>query len=239
MRFEVLGPVRVTPGPGVPPVCGAVRVGLLALLLARANAPVPAESLLDALWDCDGPADLQRLQLTVHRLRRALGDPGRLVFDAGSYLLRVRPGELDAQLFDDALRRASESDDPRRRAALLRSATELWRGEPFQGLDLGPLAPETGRLAERRNVAIEQLYAAELECGRHETAVADLAGLVCLHPLRERLHVLLMTALDRCGRRADALAAYRSARCTLVGELGLEPGPELREVEQRILAGDR
>lgn len=239
MRFGVLGPVRVTREADTPPVCGAVRLGLLALLLARANAPVPAEALLDALWDADDPADLQRLQLTVHRLRRALGDPGRLEFDAGSYVLRVRPGELDAQLFDEALQRASDTRDPQCRAALLRSAVELWRGEPFQGLDLGPLAAETGRLTERRNTAIEQLYAAELECGRHENAVADLAGLVCVHPLRERLHALLMTALYRSGRQADALAAYRAARRTLVGELGLEPGPELRDVERRILAGDR
>lgn len=238
MRFEVLGPVRVTGAWDATPVAGTVRVGLLALLLARANAPVPAETLLDELWAAADPADRQRLQLTVHRLRRALGDPGRVEHDGGGYVLRIGPGELDAQLFDDAVARAESTDDPDVRVDLLRPALELWRGSPFQGLDLGPLAAETGRLTERREAALEQLYAAELERGRHACVVADLAEAVRRHPLRERLHMLLMTALSGCGRQADALAAYRSARRTLVDELGLEPGPELRDAERRILAGE-
>ncbi|MFE7407743.1 BTAD domain-containing putative transcriptional regulator [Isoptericola sp. NPDC057559] len=237
MRFEVLGPVRVTREDDVAPVSGAVRLGLLGLLLAHANAPVPAETLLDALWDTADAPDPQRLHLTVHRLRRALGEPERLVLGPGGYVLRVAPDELDAQLFDDALEQAERTQDPCRRAPLLRGALRLWRGEAYQGLDLCPLAGDAERLTERRDAACEQLYAAELDCGRHETAVADLAALVRRHPLREHLHALLMTALCRSGRQADALAVYRTVRRTLVDELGVEPGPELRDLERRILAG--
>ncbi|SKC34930.1 AfsR/SARP family transcriptional regulator [Krasilnikoviella flava] len=237
MRFEVLGPVRVTHGEDVAPVSGAVRLGLLGLLLANANAPVPAETLLDALWDTADPPDPQRLHLTVHRLRRALGEPERLVLDAGGYVLQVAPDELDAQLFVDALEQAERTADPCRRASLLRQALRLWRGEAYQGLDLCSLAGDAERLTERRDSACEQLCAAELDRGRHETAVADLAALVRRHPLREHPHALLMTALCRSGRQADALAVYRDVRRTLVDELGVEPGPELRDLERRILAG--
>lgn len=237
MRFEVLGPVRVTRDGEVAPLSGAVRVGLLGLLLANANTPVPAETLLDALWDTPEAPDPQRLHLTVHRLRRALCEPARLTHGPGGYVLRVERGELDADLFDDALGQAARTEDPCRRASLLRHALGLWRGEPYQGLDLCSLAGDAGRLTERRDAACEQLYAAELDCGRHESAVADLTALVRRHPLREHLHALLMTALCRSGRQADALAVYRAVRRTLVDELGVEPGPELRDLERRILAG--
>ena len=237
MRFEVLGPLRVTREDDVVPLSGRVRLGLLGLLLAHANTPVPPEMLLDALWgEADAP-DPQRLHLTVHRLRRALGEPGRLVLDPGGYVLRVAPGELDAQLFDDAVAQAERTEDPCRRASLLRGALARWRGDAYQGLDLCPLVGDAERLTERRDAACELLYAAEIACGRHGTAVADLSALVRRHPLREHLHALLMTALWRSGRQADALAVYRGVRRTLVDELGVEPGPELRDLERRILSG--
>ncbi|MBB4929208.1 DNA-binding SARP family transcriptional activator/tetratricopeptide (TPR) repeat protein [Lipingzhangella halophila] len=184
------------------------------------------------------PTPAQRLQTNVHRLRKVLDEPGRLTFASGSYTFLVHPGELDADRFDELVTRTTNCRDPHQRVDLLRTALELWRGSPFQGVDLGELAAYAQRLAERRQVALEELYTAELECGRHTEVVADLTDLARLHPYRERLHALLMTALYRSGRQADALAAYRHTRQTLVDELGLEPGPELRTVEQQILAGE-
>ena len=119
MEFQVLGPVRVTAEAGPLRLSAPTRLGLLALLLARANTPVPADALLDALWgDQPEPARAQRLQTNVHRLRKVLDVPGRLTHDSGHYLLRVEHGELDSD----------------------RSALALWRGAPFQGLDLRELA---------------------------------------------------------------------------------------------------
>lgn len=237
MQFGVLGPVCVETRDGTMTLTGRLRAGLLSLLLVRQNTPVAAESLLDVLWGGTGPAGLQRLQTSVHRLRRMLDDPERLTFDAGGYRLRVAPGELDADRFDELVAAAAAVPDPGRRAELLREADGLWRGTPFQGLDIGTIAAPAQRLAERRYTALEDLHAAELECGRHRDSVAALSDLADRNPLRERLHVLLMTALYRCDRRADALAVYRRTRESIVDELGLEPGPELREAERRALAG--
>lgn len=117
----------------------------------------------------------------------------------------------------------------------LREALSLWRGPPYGGLDVLPLADEAHRLSERRMGLVEQLHQAELELGRHAAAAA---ALVRRHPLRERLHHLLMAALAADGRRAEALAVYRRARGLLAGQLGLEPGEPLRELERRILAGE-
>jgi len=234
-----LGPVRVSAEGGPLPLSAPTRLGLLALLLARANTPVPADSLLDALWgDQQEPVGVQRLQTNVHRLRKELDAPGRLTHASGHYLLRVEHGELDSDRFDELVGRATTTKDAVERAALLRSALGLWRGAPFQGVDLRELVGHAQLLTERRQVALEELYAAELECGRHTEAVADLGDLARRYPLRERLQALLMTALYRSGRQADALAVYRRARRHLLDELGLEPGPELRQTEHRILQGE-
>lgn len=232
MRFGVLGPVCVGPVA----LTGRLRAGLLALLLVRPNTPVGAEALLDALWGDADPTALARLQTSVYKLRRTLDDPDRLTFDTGGYRLRVAPGELDADRFDELVGAAATVRDPARRAELLREADELWRGPPFQGLDLGALVAPGQRLAERRYTALEELHAAELECGRHRDTLAELSDLADRHPLRERLQVLLMAALHRCDRRSDALAVYRRTHAVVVVELGLEPGPELREAQRRVLA---
>lgn len=237
MQFGVLGPVRVATGDEEPAtVTGPLRAGLLALLLARANAPIGADRLLDALWGDTDPAGLSRLHTGVHKLRRLLDDPDRLRYDAGGYRLRVGPGELDADRFE-TLVAAAAAAAPEQRAALLREADALWRGTPFQGLDLGDLAGPAQRLEESRSAALEDLHAAELACGRHHDVLAELTDLAARYPLRERLQVLLMTAQFRCGRVAEALAVHRRARDVVVGELGLEPGPELREAQRRALAG--
>lgn len=233
MRFGVLGPVCI----GTTTPAGRLRAGLLSLLLVRPNALVGVDALLDALWSDPGPAGVQRLQTGVAKLRRALDEPDRLRFDAGGYRLRVEPGELDAERFDDLLSAAAAAPDPARRADLLREADRLWRGRPFQGLDLGALVLPAQRLTERRQYAFEDLYGAELECGRHREILDELTDLADRHVLRERLQVLVMAALYRCDRRAEALAVYRRAREAAVDELGLEPGPALHEAQRRVLAG--
>ncbi|WP_158628653.1 AfsR/SARP family transcriptional regulator [Saccharopolyspora rhizosphaerae] len=238
MRFDVLGPVRVRHGTAEVPVPGLLRQRLLALLLAHANTPVSAGWLSTALWGGEPERRGSKLHLLVHRLRRTLGEPERLVSDAGSYSLQVGPDELDVERFETLLDLAERNLDPQRRVEVLRQALRLWRGSPFQDLDLAELVGEAQRVEERRLVALEQLHAAELDCGRHSFIIADLSELVRENPLRERLHALLMTALYRAGRQADALAVYRRARRTVVDELGLEPGPALRALERRILSGE-
>ncbi|MEV0705391.1 BTAD domain-containing putative transcriptional regulator [Saccharopolyspora sp. NPDC050389] len=239
VRFEVLGPVRLGRGGGAAvAVPGELRRRLLAMLLARANKPVPADALVRALWPEGAAADRRsRLQLQVHRLRGLLDDPGRLGFGPDGYWLQVLPGELDADRFGALLDEAERADDPRRGAEIVRESLALWRGEPYQGVDVPELLGEVQRLVERRLAALEELYTAEIRCGRHAAIVGELADFVGRHPLRERLHALLMTALYRGGRQADALAAYRDARRLLVAELGIEPGPQLRSLEATILAG--
>ncbi|MEU7527599.1 BTAD domain-containing putative transcriptional regulator [Saccharothrix sp. NPDC042600] len=235
MEFAVLGPLEVRPG-GAP--AGRLQRVLLAVLLARANHEVPVDALADALWaGRRDPRAPQKLHLHVHKLRRALGEPDRLVFGGGGYRLVVGPGELDAERFEALVARAQgAAGDPERAAGLARAALDLWRGEPYDGLDAP--AAEARRLHDRRLTAVEVLCEAELARGRNAAVVTELTGVVAEHPLRERLHVLLMTALHRAGRRAEALSAYRAARRVLVDELGLEPGVELRRLEQRVLAAE-
>lgn len=240
MRFEVLGPLRLRYESGPVAVAGSLRQGVLALLLAGAGRPVPADALVDALWGDDATAGGSKLHLHVHKLRRLLDASDRLSHDAGAYRLRVEPGELDAERFASMVAEAETvaDADPDRAADLLGEALALWRGDPYQGLDLPALSAEVQRLTELRLVARERLAAAELARGRAGAAVAQLTDLVGAHPLRERAHALLMTAHWAGGRQADALAVYRDVRQALVDELGLEPGAELRELERRILAGE-
>jgi DNA-binding SARP family transcriptional activator/tetratricopeptide (TPR) repeat protein len=241
MEFEVLGPLRVRQDAGAASPSGRMQSVLLSMLLVRANQPVPVDVLAEAMWGAQADARApKKLQLHVHRLRQTLGESGRLSFDAGGYRLEVLPGELDAERFLTLVDEGAEAsvEDPERGAKILRDALALWRGEPYGGIDVPEISDEVSGLSDRRLVAREELYAAELACGRHASVVGELAELTRQHPLRERPHALLMTALYRGGRQADALQAYQRARRTLVDELGLEPGPELRLVERHILAGE-
>ncbi|MCT2582908.1 AfsR/SARP family transcriptional regulator [Actinophytocola gossypii] len=239
MEFRVLGPVEIVGDGKRGALPGRLQRILVGVLLARANRPVPADTLTDALWgDRPDPRAAQKLQLHVHRLRTALGEPDRLTHGPDGYRLRVQPGEVDADRFESMAAEAREATDAQHAVRTLRRALELWRGDPFDDLDVPVLADWARRLAEHRLLALEALYEAELACGMDAAVVAELSDLVRRYPLRERLHAQLMTALYRSGRRADALAAYQAAREALVAELGLEPGPELRDLQRRILDSD-
>ncbi len=238
MNFVVLGPVRVE-GAAAPVSAPLLRT-LVAVLVIRANRVVPVDVLVDSLWGERLGGSSGRLQVLVHRLRRAMGEPARLGFVTGGYRLRIEPGELDAERFEARAAEGADAAgrDPHRATAVLREALGLWEGEAFAGAgDVAEIRAEADRLGERRLGAYELLYQAELALGHAASVIPDLAALAARNPFRERLQGLLMRALYSCGRQADALAAYQRARLVLVEQLGIEPGAELRELERGVLAG--
>lgn len=239
MLFQVLGPIRIAQhGDAVAPA-GRLRQTLLGVLLARANEQVSVGALADALWGGahDGKA-AGRLHVQVHRLRLLLDDASRVVYGPAGYLLRVHDGELDAGRFATLVAEAETIVDPARRAEALRAALRLWRGTPYEGIDTDLVAEESARLTDLRLAAMEGRFAAELACGSPATVTAELTDAVSRYPLRERFATLLMTALSRGGRQAEALRVFRDARRRLVDEIGIEPGPELCALHARILAGE-
>ena len=247
VRIRVLGSLEVEVG-GRPVALGGRRQrALLALLALYANDVVSAERLADELWGEPTPARaVKRLQVGITRLRKALAAGGAtgllLSSDTAGYTLRVKPEELDRALFERLLadgRRQLEDAEPRRAAATLRDALALWRGEPFADVAFESFAQaEIARLRELRISAIEDRVEADLTIGRHHELVPELERLVADHPLREGLCGQLMLALYRAGRQARALEVYRQARVRLTSELGLEPGPALKGLEEAILTSD-
>jgi DNA-binding SARP family transcriptional activator len=166
---------------------------LLGVLLAHANNSVPVAALADALWGEAAPRTAQRLQLHVHRLRRALDDPRRLTFHPDGYQLRVGPDELDAATFERLL------ED--RRPETLKVAFALWQGDPYAGLDVPVLVEEAARLTELRLTAVEAWFSAELAAGHATEVVDELGELARANPLRERSRLLYNTALYEAGGR--------------------------------------
>ena len=215
---------------------------LLALLILRANELVPSDRLVEELWGESPPATAHKmLHNQVSALRQELGRNGRLETHGSAYRLNVRPGERDVDRFEQLLSsgRAEIETDPDGAAETLRQALSLWRGAPLSDLAYERFAQaEIARLEERRWTAFEARVEAELALGRHADLVSELEAAVAEQPLREHLHGQLMLALYRCGRQAEALEAYRRARHTLVEEIGVEPGAELRALQEAILAQD-
>ena len=245
MRFGLLGPLELIGDDGAAmPVDGARLRVLLAALLLQANTPVSAEALADAVWDgAPPPAADRTLRSHVGRLRRVLGPQAeRLTAREPGYQIRVAPAELDLTEFERLCQAAGTAlRDGTWQSAVdaTTAALELWRGQPLLDIPSEPLRDSVvPRLEWLRVQALEDHAEAGLHLGRHEQLIADLHEMVAAHPLRERSRGQLMLALYRSGRQAEALAAYRDARKALVGELGTEPGPELRNLHKRILAGD-
>jgi predicted ATPase/DNA-binding SARP family transcriptional activator len=244
MDFGILGPLEVTDEGLEPVIAGGKQRALLAVLLLHANEFVSSDRLIEELWGEQPPATAAKsLQVHVSRLRKALGGAeSPVITGPNGYSIRVAPGELDLERFTrlaEEGRRALGADDPERGAELLREALSLWRGPPLADFAFESFAQlEIGRLEELRLAALEDRIDADLARGRHAELVAELEALVAAHPLRERLRRQLVSALYRAGRQADALGAYRAARATLMDELGLEPTPELRQLEQAILTHD-
>jgi DNA-binding SARP family transcriptional activator/tetratricopeptide (TPR) repeat protein len=243
-EFFLLGPLALrTDGTPVPIPAGKRRA-LLAALLLRANHVVPVDDLAEVLWGEDLPSAARSgVQNYVMRLRRALGAAGsRITTQPKGYLILVEAGELDLDRFEGLLRDARTAAREARwpdAAGHAAAALALWRGEPLADLGSDLLPARVGpRLSGLRLQALETRTAAELQLGRHGEVIGELRQLAAEHPLRERLHGLLMLASCRDCRQAEALAAYQHARNVLVDELGTEPGPDLKQLHQQILTAD-
>ncbi|WP_405010967.1 BTAD domain-containing putative transcriptional regulator [Kitasatospora sp. NBC_01539] len=244
MEFGILGPLQIRIGAAVQVVPAAKQRVLLAALLVRRGQVVPADQLADAVWGAHPPPSAATtLRNYVMRLRRGLGEAGeRIETHAGGYVVRVAPGEFDADRFTalralgaDALRDGA----PDRAVGLFEEALALWRGPALVDVDSDTLRlAEAGRLAEARLDVRESKLDAELRLGRHSGLLGELRALTASHPERERFWVLLMTALYRSGRQSEALTAYQEVHRILGEEIGVEPGAELRTVHRRILRAD-
>ena len=246
MEFLILGPLEARVGGRKLPLGGVKQRSLLAMLLLHAGEPVSSDRLIEALWPGSGRRDSAKaLSMAVARLRRVLepasaGDGYRvLVTRPPGYELRIGPDELDLHRFERLLATARSARDPGAAARTLREALGLWRGPPLADLAYEPFCQaEIARLEELRLMALEDRVDADLALGRGAELVAELEALVDEQPLRERLRGQLLVALYRAGRQADALEAYQATRHALVEELGIEPGPRLRELHQAILEQD-
>ncbi|HEX5616508.1 MAG TPA: BTAD domain-containing putative transcriptional regulator [Acidimicrobiia bacterium] len=250
LRFGVLGPLEVV-GPDGPIDLGAPKHrALLGILVLTPGRVVSVDRLVDGLWHGSPPASATTtLQAYVSHLRRAL-EPERAAGAAASvlvtrppgYLLDIADDQVDSRRFERLLREAEAAAAASRihqASELVTEALGLFRGQPFADFAFDEWAVgEAARLAELQLAAQEQLLELELRRGRHAAVIGDAERLAKEHPTRERVRELLMLALYRSGRQADALRAYQEARDVLVEELGIDPGPGLRALEDRILAQD-
>jgi DNA-binding SARP family transcriptional activator len=210
-------------------------------------AVVSRDRLIDALWgERPPPTASHTLDAYVSRLRKALasdGDGGaRLVTLAPGYVLRLAPDQLDLACFERPAadgQRALDAGEPELAAVKLRQAAALWRGRPLADVEFEPFARAyVDRLEQLGCATTEQRVEAELALGRHDRLVPELQALVSGYPLRERLRGQLMLALYRSGRQAEALAVYQEGRVLLREELGVDPGPQLQELERAVLRQD-
>lgn len=223
MRFEVLGPVRAWRGDAEIELGPPQQRAALAVLLLQAGTPLSPSQLVSALWSGAEPrAAVGMVRSYVSRLRQA-GVP--IESTGGGYT--IRPATLDVTEFQRLL---SSGD--------LRAALRLWHGTPLAGVNGDYAEAARVRLAQLRFTAREDLAAADIAAGRHAEAAAALTDLIAEQPLRERPRELQMLALYRSGRQAEALDVYARTQRLLESELGLDPGPELQEMQRRILAAD-
>ncbi|MEU0521583.1 BTAD domain-containing putative transcriptional regulator [Streptosporangium sp. NPDC006007] len=249
LRFAVLGPVQAWREGTELDLGTPLQRSILAILLLREGRAVTPAEMIDAVWGEEAPPRaLGALRTYVSRLRAVL-EPGRsprtrpeLLTSVGrGYALRLGGGLLDLLLFEQGVSEAEtarRAGDPHGAAENLRASLALCTGEPLAGA-VGPFAEhQRGRLVERRMSVLETLMDLDLERGRHADVIPELTALAADHPLREGLRAQLMLAYYRCGRQADALAVFAETRAALIDELGIEPGPDLTALHQRILTGD-
>jgi DNA-binding SARP family transcriptional activator len=219
--------------------------GVLAVLLLRDEEPVSVNDLCSILWDEQlPPGAAGTVRTYVYRLRRILktsGAEGAIVSRPDGYFFRVRSDGVDVRQFENHVlegRRSRAAGEVADAAGRFGSALALWRGSPLGAVGSRYLDSRRTWLEELRAVVVEEWLAAELDAGRSNHLVPDLISAVAEQPLRERLWELLLVALWRSGRQVEALAAYEDSRRLLRDELGVDPGPALREIHRRILAGE-
>jgi DNA-binding SARP family transcriptional activator/DNA-binding CsgD family transcriptional regulator len=240
VQVRLLGPVDVTVGGTVAPVAGLRRKAVLAVLGLSAGAVVSSDRLIEVVWgDGLAPATAANtLQKHVSYLRRALGSRAAILARAPGYVLNIGSEATDVQVAERLIREAGQSTSPAHRASCLRSALALWRGRPLSGLALPFLEAQSDRLANLRLDAAHSLIEARLALGEVHQIVPELEHLTRQNPFHEALHGQLMLALYRSGRQAEALAVFRHLRHHLSDELGIEPGPAVRNLEAAILRQD-
>ncbi|MFF1921926.1 BTAD domain-containing putative transcriptional regulator [Streptomyces sp. NPDC058221] len=241
LHFSVLGPVRARRGDETLPSGSPQQRALLTALLLRGGHTATAGELIDAIWGEDPPSQaLAAVRTYASRLRKILG-PDTLASDSGGYAMWTGPGALDVTVAEElaaGAEKARAAGDRCRARVLLNKALALWDGEALASVP-GPYAEnQRTRLEEWRLQLTETRLDLDLEVGCHAETVSELTALTAAHPLRERLRELLMVALYRSGRQAEALAVYADTRRLLAEELGVDPRPELARLQQRILQAD-
>jgi len=240
VEFRVLGPLEASDDGRIVALGAPRQRALLAYLLLHANEVVAVDRLAEAIWAGDVPRTAAKsIQVYVSALRKAFGPARRMIETRPpGYLMRVGAGELDLHEFERLVSRA-RAENPSERLATLHDALSLWRGAPLADFAYESFAQtEAARLNELRQHAVEERIEVALELGAGSELIPELQTLVAERPLVERPRSLLMRALYRAGRQSDALAVFREGARLLADELGLEPGPELRELERSILRHD-
>ncbi|TYB56365.1 tetratricopeptide repeat protein [Nonomuraea sp. PA05] len=242
LEIRFLGPWQVLAGDEPVRLAGRRRIGLLARLALDAGKVVHAERLLTDIWgDSSAATAAKQLHIVVSKLRQTLAPHTTeeiIQTTPNGYRLALDPDRIDAHLFGRLARRARTSQPQEAADALYREALRLWRGEPLAELTEPWARIEAARLEEEHRTVLEDHADLRLAAGDHHALTADLAAYVRAHPLRERPAAQLMLALHRAGRPSDALAVYQDTRRTMIAELGLEPGAELRRLHQAVLTKD-
>ncbi len=248
MEYRILGPLEVANNGAVIDIGSPQQRALLAILILNVNRVVSTERILEDLWSGDPTGKERTLWVYISRLRAALepdreahGENTVLVTRDHGYSLMVTPSAIDAHRFEELADRGRGllRHDPASAADMLNDALSLWRGsalEDFAYLDFAGV--DAARLEDLRLAATEDRVEADIRSGRHREVIGELEQLIALHPHRERFVGQLMTALYRSGRQADALRAFERHRRTLGEELGIEPSPELRRIEEQVLLHD-
>jgi predicted ATPase/DNA-binding SARP family transcriptional activator len=241
-RYRILGPLEVLDDEGCPVTLGGrIERVLLATLLLEANRVVSTDRLVEAAWGEHPPEKAANaLQVHISKLRRALsassGTESPLYTQAPGYVLRISPGDLDSEHFEELAQAASSVERPESVSTRLAEALALWSGRVLDGLETDVTGrSDVARLEELRVSVLERRIEADLALGRHRDLISELEALVHTYPLREELRGQLMLALYRSGRQAEALRVYRQTREVLAEELGIEPNPALQELELAIL----
>jgi len=247
--FRVLGPLQIDAGHRTHTMTGSLQRTLLTSLLISPGQPLAAEQLYRELWGENPPPTVENsLQAHVYRLRRTLqklAGPMRtapeLLTRSSGYALDLRAGEIDTEIFRDLASRARECmrREPERAYRLFREALSLWRGEPLQGVAQGPMCQSMAlALSEEHLAVVEDTLWLGMQVADPVHTISELKRMSAIHPWRERLTEMLMLALYRGGRQAEAVEAYNGARLRLVNELGLEPSAKLRRLLHGILNQD-
>jgi DNA-binding SARP family transcriptional activator len=242
VEYRILGPLEVTLGGRPIRLGGKVQRSVLGVLLLHANEPISPERLVDTVWGAaPPPSAAHAVSEYVSRLRKQLGAEA-IGHTPGGYVLCVAPGSLDLEHFEELVRQARlelASDDAGRACELLDEALALWRGRPFADTRLEDFTQShLARIGELRLAAISMRAEGKLSLGRTDEVIPELEAVTVEHPYDERLAGLLMLALYRADRQADALACYQATRSRLAEHLGIEPSRSLQELERKILAQD-